>query len=138
MNVRLLSLSLIAATGLAGCGPSEPPAPPPPPPTEVAAVKTPPPQYPLELACMGVGGTSTFKVTIGADGKPSKVALLTGAGNPQLDELARTAVQGWQFKAATRNGAAVPATIQVPVSFNPPQPKPDQCFAIEERLRRGG
>lgn len=137
MNVRLLSLSLIAATGLAGCGPSEPPAPPPPPPTEVAAVKT-PPQYPLELACMGVGGTSTFKVTIGADGKPSEVALLTGAGNPQLDELARTAVQGWQFKAATRNGAAVPATIQVPVSFNPPQPKPDQCFAIEERLRRGG
>ncbi|MGX9711319.1 energy transducer TonB [Stenotrophomonas maltophilia group sp. LNF259] len=138
MNVRLLSLSLIAATGLAGCGPSEPPAPPSPPPTEVAAVKTPPPQYPLELACMGVGGTSTFKVTIGADGKPSEVALLTGAGNPQLDELARTAVQGWQFKAATRNGAAVPATIQVPVSFNPPQPKPDQCFAIEERLRRGG
>jgi len=138
MNVRLLSLSLIAATGLAGCGPSEPPPPPPPPPTEVAAVKTPPPQYPLELACMGVGGTSTFKVTIGADGKPSEVALLTGAGNPQLDELARTAVQGWQFKAATRNGAAVPATIQVPVSFNPPQPKPDQCFAIEERLRRGG
>lgn len=138
MNVRLLSLSLIAATGLAGCGPSEPPAPPPPPPTEVAAVKTPPPQYPLELACMGVGGTSTFKVTIGADGKPSEVALLTGAGNPQLDELAKTAVQGWQFKAATRNGAAVPATIQVPVSFNPPQPKPDQCFAIEERLRRGG
>jgi protein TonB len=127
MNVRLLSLFLIAATGLAGCGPSEPPAPPPP-----------PPQYPLELACMGVGGTSTFKVTIGADGKPSEVALLTGAGNPQLDELARTAVQGWQFKAATRNGAAVPATIQVPVSFNPPQPKPDQCFAIEERLRRGG
>lgn len=138
MNVRLLSLSLIAATGVAGCGPSEPPAPPPPPPTEVAAVKTPPPQYPLELACMGVGGTSTFKVTIGADGKPSEVALLTGAGNPQLDELAKTAVQGWQFKAATRNGAAVPATIQVPVSFNPPQPKPDQCFAIEERLRRGG
>ncbi|RRU69543.1 energy transducer TonB [Stenotrophomonas maltophilia] len=138
MNIRLLSLSLIAATGLAGCGPSEPPAPPPPPPTEVAAVKTPPPQYPLELACMGVGGTSTFKVTIGTDGKPSEVALLTGAGNPQLDELAKTAVKGWQFNAATRNGQPVPATIQVPVSFNPPQPKPDQCFAIEERLRRGG
>ncbi|AWH25904.1 energy transducer TonB [Stenotrophomonas sp. YAU14D1_LEIMI4_1] len=138
MNVRLLSLSLLAATGLAGCGGAEPPAAPAAPPTEVAAVKTPPPQYPLELACLGVGGTSTFKVVIGTDGKPSDVALLTGAGNPQLDELARSAVQGWQFKAATRNGAAVPATIQVPVSFNPPQPKPDQCFAIEERARRGG
>ena len=137
MNVRLLSLSLIAATGLAGCGPSEPPAPPPPPPTEVAAVKTPPPQYPLELACMGVGGTSTFKVTIGADGKPSEVALLTGAGNPQLDELARPPCRAGSSRPP-------PATVlqcrppSVPVSFNPPQPKPDQCFAIEERLRRGG
>ncbi|AWH53977.1 energy transducer TonB [Stenotrophomonas sp. ESTM1D_MKCIP4_1] len=138
MNVRLLSLSLLAATGLAGCGSSEPPPPPAAPPTEVAAVKTPPPQYPMELACTGVGGTSTFKVTIGTDGKPSEVLLLTGAGNAQLDDLARTAVQAWEFKAATRNGQAVPATIQVPISFNPPQPKPDQCFAIEERMRRGG
>ncbi len=138
MNVRLLSLSLLAVTSLAGCGTSEPPAAPTAAPTEVAAVKTPPPQYPLELACTGVGGTSTFKVVIGTDGKPSEVTLLTGAGNPQLDDLAKTAVQGWQFKAATRNGEAVPATIQVPVSFNPPQPKPDQCFAIEESLRRGG
>ncbi|HYQ22174.1 energy transducer TonB [Stenotrophomonas sp.] len=138
MNVRLLSLSLLTATGLAACGSSQPPEPPAAPPTEVAAVKTPPPQYPMELACTGVGGTSTFKVTIGTDGKPSEVLLLTGAGNPQLDELAKTAVQAWEFKAATRNGQAVPATIQVPVSFNPPQPKPDQCFAIEERMRRGG
>lgn len=138
MNVRLLSLSLIAATGLAGCGASEPPSPPPPPPTEVAAVKTPPPQYPLELACMGVGGTSTFKVTIAADGQPSQVQLASGSGNAQLDEQAQKAVQAWQFKAATRAGQTVPTTIQVPVSFNPPQPKPDQCFAVEERLRRGG
>ena len=138
MNVRLLSLSLLTATGLAACGSSQPPEPPAAPPTEVAAVKTPPPQYPMELACTGVGGTSTFKVTIGTDGKPSEVLLVTGAGNAQLDDLAKTAVQGWQFKAATRNGQAVPATIQVPVSFNPPQPKPDQCFAIEERMRRGG
>jgi len=47
-------------------------------------------------------------------------------------------VEGWQFKAATRAGQAVPTTIQVPVSFTPPQPKPDECFAVEERLRRGG
>ncbi len=107
-------------------------------PTEVAAVKTPPPQYPPELACMGVGGTSTLRVVIGVDGKPSEVTPVNSSGNPQLDQLARAAVQGWQFKAATRNGQAVPATIQVPVSFNPPQPRPDECFAVEERLRRGG
>ncbi|WMJ69796.1 energy transducer TonB [Stenotrophomonas sp. 24(2023)] len=138
MNLRLLSLSLFAVAGLAGCGGTAPPAAPAIPPTEVAAVKTPPPQYPLELACLGVGGTTTFKVVIGVDGKPSEITLLGSAGNPQLDELAKAAVQGWQFKAATRNGQAVPATIQVPLSFNPPQPKPDQCFAVEERARRGG
>ena len=107
-------------------------------PTEVAAVKTPPPQYPIELACQGVGGTSTLKVVIGTDGKPSDVALATSSGNSALDEQARQAVLGWQFKAATRAGQPVSSTIQVPVTFNPPQPKPDECFAIEERLRRGG
>ncbi|KAF1015706.1 MAG: hypothetical protein GAK31_01181 [Stenotrophomonas maltophilia] len=138
MNLRLLSLSLFTAASLAACGGTAAPPAPATPSTEVAAVKTPPPQYPLELACLGVGGTSTYKVVIGVDGKPSEVTLLTSAGNPQLDELAKAAVQGWQFKAATRNGQAVPATIQVPLSFNPPQPKPDQCFAVEERARRGG
>ncbi|RBC47075.1 energy transducer TonB, partial [Xanthomonas oryzae pv. oryzae] len=29
-------------------------------------------------------------------------------------------------------------TIQVPVSFKPPVPRPNECFAIEERARRGG
>jgi len=107
-------------------------------PTEVAAVKTPPPQYPIELACQGIGGTSTFKVVIAANGKPSQVAQVTSSGNAQLDAQAKTAVEGWEFKAATRAGQTVSTTIQVPVSFNPPQPKPDECFAVEERLRRGG
>lgn len=55
-----------------------------------------------------------------------------------LDEAAQTRVREWQFKAATRNGQPVPQTIQVPVDFKPPVPKPDECFAIEERARRGG
>ena len=140
MTLRLLILPLFA-TGLAACGGSDEPATPAAPatpPTEVAAVKTPPPQYPIELACSGVGGTTTLKVVVGVEGKPTEVTQLTSSGNPQLDEQARTAVQGWQFNAASRNGQKMPATIQVPVSFNPPQPRPDECFAVEERLRRGG
>lgn len=128
----------VALLMLAACsGPSEPAAPVAAP-TEVAAVKTPPPQYPIELACQNIGGTSTLKVVIGTDGKPSEVTLANSSGNGQLDDQARQAVLGWQFKAATRAGQPVSTTIQVPVSFNPPQPKPDECFAIEERLRRGG
>lgn len=138
MKLQSLVLSSIALTALAGCNkPAEPTAPVPAP-TEVAAVKTPPPQYPIELACQGIGGTSTFKVVIAANGKPSQVAQVTSSGNAQLDAQAKTAVEGWEFKAATRAGQTVSTTIQVPVSFNPPQPKPDECFAVEERLRRGG
>ncbi|MBD3827788.1 MULTISPECIES: energy transducer TonB [Stenotrophomonas] len=138
MKLSSILLSSVAVAALAGCNKPAEPAAPVAPPTEVAAVKTPPPEYPIELACQGIGGTSTFRVVIGADGAPGEVALVTGSGNTQLDEQAKKAVQAWQFKAATRAGQPVSTTIQVPISFNPPQPKPDQCFAIEERLRQGG
>jgi len=135
---RGAALPLLIALGLAGCSGSSEPAAPVAAPTEVAAVKTPPPVYPIELACQGIGGTTTLKVVVGTDGKPGQVQRVSGSGNAQLDEQAQKAVEGWQFKAATRAGQPVPTTIQVPVSFNPPQPKPDECFAVEERLRRGG
>ncbi|MET4617320.1 protein TonB [Stenotrophomonas sp. 2619] len=138
MKLQSLVLSSVALAALAGCNKPAEPATPVAAPTEVAAVKTPPPQYPIELACQGIGGTSTFKVVIAANGKPSQVAQVTSSGNAQLDAQAKTAVEGWEFKAATRAGQTVSTTIQVPVSFNPPQPKPDECFAVEERLRRGG
>lgn len=137
MKAHLLLGSLATAIALSACGPSEP-APPAIAPTEVAAVQTPPPDYPVELACSGVGGQSVLKVVVGPEGAPTEVALLTSSGNSQLDDAAIHRVREWKFKAATRNGQAVPTTIQVPVSFNPPQPKPDSCFAIEERMRRGG
>ncbi len=138
MKMVHAALSGVSLLVLTACSGSSEPATPVAAPTEVAAVKTPPPQYPIELACQNIGGTSTLKVVIGPDGKPSEVTLATSSGNSALDEQARTAVQGWQFKAATRAGQPVSSTIQVPVTFNPPQPKPDECFAIEERLRRGG
>ena len=138
MKMIHAALPAVALLALTACSGSSEPAAPVAAPTEVAAVKTPPPQYPIELACQGIGGTSTLKVVIGTDGKPSDVALATSSGNSALDEQARQAVLGWQFKAATRAGQPVSSTIQVPVTFNPPQPKPDECFAIEERLRRGG
>ena len=119
MKLQSLVLSSIALAALAGCNKPAEPATPVAAPTEVAAVKTPPPQYPIELACQGIGGTSTFKVVIAANGKPGEVALVSGSGNAQLDAQAKTAVEGWEFKAATRAGQTVSTTIQVPVSFNP-------------------
>ena len=141
MTLRTTALSLALIGALAGCGGpagGDATTTPKVAPTEVAAVKTPPPQYPIELGCTGVGGTTTLKVVVGIDGRPSDVTQVSSSGNAQLDQQALSAVRGWQFNAATRNGQKIPATIQVPVSFNPPNPRPDECFAVEERMRRGG
>ncbi|MCR6686861.1 energy transducer TonB [Pseudoxanthomonas sp.] len=123
--------ALAAALSLAACGGQAPPAPPAQPPTEVAALDTPPPQYPIALACAGVGGQSVLKVEVGPAGSPTRIDLVRGSGSDDLDRLAREAVQGWKFKPATRGGQPVAQTIQVPVSFNVPQVRPDECFALD-------
>lgn len=129
-----LAAGVATALLLAACGREQaPPAAPVPPPTEVAAIDTPPPQYPVELACAGIGGQSVLNVEVGTEGVPTRVALLRSSGNPELDRLAEEAVQGWKFRAATRGGQPVARTIQVPMSFTAPQVRPDDCFALDAR-----
>lgn len=125
---------------LVGCGKSEPQAAATPAiaPTDVAAIDTPPPEYPVQLACAGIGGTTELMVVIGPEGTLTDVKLNRSSGQAALDEAAQSKVKTWRFKPATRNGKPIPQTIKVPVAFNPPQPKPDGCFAIEEQARRGG
>ncbi|MFA4661368.1 energy transducer TonB, partial [Xanthomonas perforans] len=64
MNMyRAAFAGLVVATGLAGCGKSpQQAAAPTVAPTELAALKTPPPEYSPQLACAGVGGTTVLRV----------------------------------------------------------------------------
>ncbi len=133
---RLLPLPAAGACLLllASCGgDADAPAAPMAPPTEVAAIQTPPPEYPLELACAGVGGQSVLTVEVGTGGTPTRVVLLRSSGSGDLDRLAQEAVKGWKFRAATRGGQPVARTIQVPVNFTAPQVRPDACFALDAR-----
>lgn len=127
---RALGAALLAAM-LVGCGGETTNQAPAIPSTQVAAVQTPKPAYPLELACAGIGGTVTLGLTVGPAGKPIEVRLVQGSGNDALDQLAQEGVRDWQFNPATRNGQPVPQSIQVPMSFNPPAVRPDQCFALD-------
>ncbi|MBV7475009.1 energy transducer TonB [Pseudoxanthomonas sp. PXM05] len=129
----LLATSTVLAATLSACGGSGTPAAPVAAPTELAAVDTPPPEYPIELACAGIGGVSTLKVVVGIEGVPTEVGVFKSSGQPALDEAAQKAVHGWQFKAATRNGQAISQTIQVPVTFTPPAERPNQCFALDSQ-----
>ncbi len=131
-NFPAACLLAAMAFGIAGCGGGGDEATMPvAAPTELAALDTPPPEYPLQLACDGVGGVATLTVTIGTEGKPTQVNLFKGSGSETLDQVAMEAVKGWTFKPATRNGQAVAQTIQVPVNFTPPQPRPERCFALD-------
>lgn len=137
MRQHLFVLPAAAIALLGACGKSGTPAAPAIAPTELTAVHTPPPEYPVELACAGIGGKTVLKVTIGTEGTVTDVQLVKGSGQAVLDESAQKRVrEEWKFNPATRNGQPITQTIQVPVDFNPPQPKPDECFAIEERARR--
>lgn len=130
--IRLsFAIAALAGAVLAGCGGSAPPAAPLPAPTPVAAIDTQPPQFPLALACAGVGGQTLLGVEIGAEGTPTRIDLVRGSGNDELDRLAKEAVQGWKFRPATRGGQPVAQTIQVPVTFNPPAERPAACFGLD-------
>jgi protein TonB len=101
--------------------------------TEVAAVDTPTPAYPMELACAGVGGEVIVSLAVGVEGTPTEVRLVRSSGNEALDQASLEGVRVWKFKPATRGGQPQPTTIQVPVSFNVPQPRPEACFALDAK-----
>jgi protein TonB len=137
-------LILPIACALAACGPSAPQAPIIAP-TDLFAVHTPPPVYPLQLACKNVQGTATLSISIGPgsnpappekDGRPATVnptniQLLRSSGNATLDENAITAVKAWEFRPATVNGQAVTRNIQVPITYTPPVERPQECFQFD-------
>ena len=103
----LHAAGLAGVLALAACGGNAPPAEPVPAPTAVAAIDTPPPQYPVELACAGIGGQVLLGVEVGPAGTPTRIDLVRGSGNDELDRLARESVQGWKFRPATRGGQPV-------------------------------
>ena len=137
MDDRFLRLAIGAAIAsglmLAGCEQS---APPPLSSTRVMAVETPPPVYPLELACADIGGRVLLRLSIGPDGRPTRVETLESSGQPALDASAAKAVEDWTFQAATRADQPVASQINVPMTFTPPVEKPDTCFALEDQQRK--
>ncbi|MGO1072612.1 energy transducer TonB [Lysobacter sp. CA199] len=120
-----LAVGLIATT-LAACGP-RPADEPVIPSTPLRAVNTPPPDYPAEIGCDQIGGKVVLQLTVGAEGKPTKVNVLTSSKTPALDDAAVKGVQRWRFEAATRNGKPVATDIQVPVTFHAPATRPEHC-----------
>lgn len=99
----------------------------PPAPTPPMAQDTPPPSYPPEFACKQIGGTAVLNVALAANGYPVKIDVFQSSGTKALDDLAVAAVHDWKFRPATVHGKPTTSKLQVPVTFNPPNPPPDEC-----------
>jgi TonB family protein len=81
------------------------------------------PAYPLELMRHGVQGTVTLYAVIRSDGSVNEVRVLRGVDD-RLDEYARTALSGWHFHPATKNGAAVDLEAVIMIPFKAVRAKP--------------
>ena len=81
--------------------------------------QSPKPAYPREALRGGEGGLVVLRVTVGPDGKPTKVDFARRSRVRELDRAAHDAVMRWRFTPAVRNGKAVSSTVLVPVEFTP-------------------
>jgi protein TonB len=83
----------------------------------VAAAGNPVPAYPRQARLKGWEGTVVLAVTVGPDGRCRSLAVASSSGFAVLDRAALAAVRHWRFEPARRNGLAVEAVAEVPVTF---------------------
>jgi len=75
------------------------------------------PSYPEAARLRGEQGSVALELSVGADGRVITVGVTRSSGSPMLDAAARRTVADWRFRAATRDGEAVPGTIRTTVHF---------------------
>ncbi len=77
--------------------------------------------YPVLANVYGVEGKLIMRVEVMADGTPGKMLLKQSSGNGILDRDAREQLARWKFNPARKNGQAVTAWVDVPVTYRLPE-----------------
>lgn len=74
--------------------------------------------YPPRAIELGQQGEALVRVRLQPNGDAAEILLWRGTGHELLDKAALTAVRGWQFLPAMRQGHAVAAWVDIPVRFH--------------------
>ena len=77
-----------------------------------------PPVYPQRAIELNQQGEALVRVRLDPDGSAAEILLWRGSGFALLDRAALTAVRGWQFLPAIRDGRPVAAWVEIPVRFH--------------------
>lgn len=88
------------------------------------AKRCPLPRYPDACRRKKEEGTVVLDVQVRVDGTVSSVKLFKSSSFAALDEAAKSAVSGWKFLPATRNGVAIAGSARLPFQFFLEIPKP--------------
>ncbi|HVP41841.1 MAG TPA: energy transducer TonB [Terriglobales bacterium] len=72
--------------------------------------------YPESLKGSGIKGVVRLHVIVGTDGCPRQVTVAKKL-HPQLDKLAKQAVETWKFEPAMKGGKPVTVLISLDVEF---------------------
>jgi TonB family protein len=88
--------------------------------TNPVALSKPEPEYSEEAQKAKWQGAVLLSLVVDATGKPTNIKVVRSLGLG-LDEKAIEAVQQWQFRPGTKDGAPVPVQAQIEVTFRLPQ-----------------
>lgn len=80
--------------------------------------QSPPPRYPARALRRGETGVVNVRASIGPDGVPTSVSLVSGSGSRDLDRAALDAVKRWRFRPAIEGGRPTVGTVVVPIEFS--------------------
>jgi protein TonB len=74
--------------------------------------------YPPRSIELGQQGEVMVRVRLDPDGSAAEIMIWRSSNFPLLDRAALTAVRGWHFLPALRNGRPVAAWVEIPVRFH--------------------
>jgi len=104
--------------------PAPKPAPPPPSPPKPKGPSSPPrvlnwaePPYPDAARRQGAEGTTTLRITVTADGRPTCIGLAKSSGRGDLDQAAIDHAARLRFGPALKDGGRVAMTVSFKVKF---------------------
>jgi len=76
------------------------------------------PNYTAAAMQAKISGDVTLEAVVLADGKVGDVRVIKSLDREYgLDDQAVTAMKAWQFKPATKDGAAIPVVVKVEMTF---------------------
>lgn len=83
-------------------------------------LNNPRPPYPPMSLELGEEGVVGLRVAVTADGRAQSVTVVKRSGYPRLDRAAKTAVEKYRFRPATRGGTPIPYNYTFSVTFSLP------------------